>query len=204
MIDLDKFSPFGKPRPKLWRLRVFEVVIGLSFFILALRIYTIQMIDHQEHVAQADENRLDTVSIPATRGIIIDRNGVQLAINVASANVVVTPAFLPDTDSDEERAVLERLSRLIDIYQSFDDARDDLEFFRIPRNIGFGLALLDAAIATTAFIYGNKAVKIIVGGLFTIGFCADFGLGMAFHIEVIRTRKNMQNLIQERIRFEQE
>jgi len=81
-----------------------------------------------QYIQQADENRLDQISIPATRGIITDRYGKQLAINVASANVTVTPADLPDdpdaevdpaTDagqpapdiSAERRAILERLSR---------------------------------------------------------------------------------------------
>ena len=42
-------------------------------------------------------------SDPAARGIIYDRNGYILARNVASYNVVITPAGLPDDDADIQR-----------------------------------------------------------------------------------------------------
>lgn len=96
------------------RLLIFQVVIVLTFLGLAARVYVIQMIEQDEYVSQAEENRLDQVSLPATRGIIIDRNGVPLATNVASANVTVTPALLPEDDA-EELAVLEELAGLLAI-----------------------------------------------------------------------------------------
>ena len=40
---------------------------------------------------------------PAARGIIYDRNGYILARNIASYNVVITPANLPDDDADIQR-----------------------------------------------------------------------------------------------------
>src|SRR5262245_45563784 len=93
---------FGrKPGPNIWRWRIFNATVALIFTLLAFRIYQVQFIERDQYVQQANENRLGTVSIPATRGIITDRNGVQLAVNVASANATVTPADLPD-DPDEE------------------------------------------------------------------------------------------------------
>lgn len=96
------------------RLLVFRVVVVLIFIVLAGRLFHLQFIVDDRFVAQADENRFDTVSVPATRGIITDRNGVELAINTASANVTVTPALLP-ADADDEEAVLRRLASLIGI-----------------------------------------------------------------------------------------
>ena len=43
------------------------------------------------------------VSTPAVRGIIYDRNGYILARNVASYNISITPAYLPDDDADVQR-----------------------------------------------------------------------------------------------------
>jgi penicillin-binding protein 2 len=93
---------------------VLRVVVVLTFVVLGLRIYQIQFFQDEQFISQANENRLDTVSIPATRGIITDRNGQQLAVNVASANVVVTPAFLPE-DETEELEVLQQLAGLVDM-----------------------------------------------------------------------------------------
>ncbi len=106
-------SPRQKPQ-NTGRLIVFQIVIVVSFLLLAARIYQIQFIQRNQYVVQADDNRLDEVSVPATRGIITDRNGQQLAVNVASANVVVTPALLPDDDADS-MAVLEWLSGQINV-----------------------------------------------------------------------------------------
>jgi penicillin-binding protein 2 len=114
MSRLGTLSHPNKPHPKLWRLRVIQLGFALAFLLLIIRIYTIQLVDRQTYIAQADENRFDTVSIPATRGIIVDRNDKPLAVNVASANITVTPALLPDNE-DNEMAVLERLSRLINV-----------------------------------------------------------------------------------------
>lgn len=91
------------------RILIFQVVIVAAFLALAARIYTIQFVNRDQYLSQATENRFDEVSLPATRGIIIDRNGVQLAVNTASANVTVTPALLPE-DSAQELLVLERLA----------------------------------------------------------------------------------------------
>jgi len=96
------------------RLQVFQIFVVVIFIILAGRLYQLQFIVNEQFIAQADENRFGQVSIPATRGIITDRNGVELAINTASANVTVTPALLP-ADADEETAVLRRLASLVGI-----------------------------------------------------------------------------------------
>ncbi len=96
------------------RLRVLQAVIVFSFILLAARIYRIQILQRDEFELRADENRFDEISIPAPRGIILDRNDVPLAINVPSANVTVTPALLP-ADQEEELAVLERLAGLIGV-----------------------------------------------------------------------------------------
>ncbi len=102
-----------KPRP-LSRLVIFQIVVVASFVLMAGRIYQIQFLEFDVYKNQADENRLDEVCIPATRGIITDRYGKELAVNVASANVVVTPAELPEDDA-EEMVVLEHVSRVVGI-----------------------------------------------------------------------------------------
>jgi penicillin-binding protein 2 len=96
------------------RLGIFRAVVLISFILLAVRIYQIQFIQRETYVFRADDNRFDEVSIPATRGIILDRNSLPLAVNVASANVTVTPALLP-SDESEEMEVLARLASMLNI-----------------------------------------------------------------------------------------
>ena len=108
------YAPVQKQNNRTLRVIVFQGIIVVAFVILAAKTYQLQVIQNQDFTLQADENRFDTVCLPPTRGILVDRNGTPLAVNVASPNVTVTPALLPEDDADEAD-VLRRLSGLITI-----------------------------------------------------------------------------------------
>jgi penicillin-binding protein 2 len=63
----------------------------------------LQVLGSQEWVDLAVENYTKNLSSPAPRGIIYDRNGYILARNVASYNLTITPANLPDDEADIQR-----------------------------------------------------------------------------------------------------
>ncbi len=87
----------------LWRvLFVYAVIIGVVGVIM-YRLLSLQVLGQQTWIVQAVDNYEDTISDPAPRGIIYDRNGFVLARNVASYNVVITPAGLPDDEADIQR-----------------------------------------------------------------------------------------------------
>ena len=87
----------------LWRvLLVYAVIIGVVGLIV-YRLLVLQVLGQQTWVRQAVDNYEDTISEPAPRGIIYDRNKFVLARNVASYNVVITPAGLPDDEADIQR-----------------------------------------------------------------------------------------------------
>ena len=86
-----------------WRiLVVYALLVGVVGLLLS-RLLTLQVIAPQTWTDQAIDNYTNTISEPAARGIIYDRNGYILARNVASYNVVITPASLPDDDADIQR-----------------------------------------------------------------------------------------------------
>ncbi len=74
------------------------VLIGLLGQLLSLQVF-----GSKEWTALAVENYTKNISLAAPRGIIYDRNGYILARNVASYNVTITPASLPDDDADIQR-----------------------------------------------------------------------------------------------------
>jgi penicillin-binding protein 2 len=87
----------------LWRiLFVYAVIIGVVGAIV-YRLLALQVLGQRTWTRQAVDNFEDTLSDPAPRGIIYDRNGFILARNVASYNVVITPASLPDDEADIQR-----------------------------------------------------------------------------------------------------
>ena len=87
----------------LWRiLFVYAIIIGVVGVVM-YRLLALQVMSQRTWTRQAVDNFEDTISDPAARGIIYDRNGFILARNVASYNVVITPAGLPDDEADIQR-----------------------------------------------------------------------------------------------------
>ena len=95
-------------RGRLYFLRVLMLII---LTLLLYRVYWLQQNKGPDLLAQADENRFSILRANAPRGIIVDRNGEPLAINLPSFDVTITPAFLPN-DDEELQAIYERLSLL--------------------------------------------------------------------------------------------
>jgi len=94
-----------------WRILAFALVVGLIFLIYLGVLFNYQILNNQEWVALAEENRVSEINLPAQRGIILDRNGYTLARNIPAYNVVITPANLPD-DPGEIQDVFRQVSEL--------------------------------------------------------------------------------------------
>lgn len=108
-----------------WRVITFYSVLVFGFSILVAQLFNLQVIQYKTRLAQADENRTREISVAPSRGIIYDRNGTILARNVASYNIVITPANLPNDLADIQR-IYRELSELIKVpvnHGTLDDAK---------------------------------------------------------------------------------
>ncbi|MBN2469344.1 MAG: penicillin-binding protein 2 [Anaerolineae bacterium] len=97
-----------------WRLTFLETVFLFSLLILIIRLYDVQFNQGEFWALQAEENRLQLQPIPASRGVVFDRNGQQLALNVPAFNVTIIPAAIPENE-EEALAIYNRLSALVDV-----------------------------------------------------------------------------------------
>ncbi|HRE48548.1 MAG TPA: penicillin-binding transpeptidase domain-containing protein [Aggregatilineales bacterium] len=104
-----RLLPFQGPR-----LVIFTGVIIVIFALLILRTYHLQFVEYDSSLAAARENSVQSVPLPAPRGVIYDRYGKALALNAPAFNVSITPAALPD-DENETLRVLNRLAALIEV-----------------------------------------------------------------------------------------
>lgn len=93
------------------RLYFLRVVMILILGALLFRVYYLQQTKGNDLQALAQDNQLAALTADAPRGVVFDRHGDPLAINLPSYNVTITPAFLPD-DDEERQAVFQRLSLL--------------------------------------------------------------------------------------------
>jgi penicillin-binding protein 2 len=93
------------------RLTAMVVFVFLCFGALVARFVWLQVVKHDQYMAQAEDNRIALVPIVPNRGLIVDRNGVVLASNYSAYTLEINPSKLEATlDS-----VIDELSKLIDI-----------------------------------------------------------------------------------------
>src|SRR5687767_3737160 len=96
------------------RIAILGMVVLGVFAVLFLRLWALQVLSGDQHLAAARENQLRTVRVPAPRGAVLDRNGRVLVGNVIGNSVQLWPADLPRT-WPELRRVLRHLSRVLDV-----------------------------------------------------------------------------------------
>jgi penicillin-binding protein 2 len=107
-------SPHLQNKVQSWRVYTLFGILGLVFLVFIGKLFTLQVLQNQSWTSQAEANSTRVNNIPALRGIIYDRNGIVLARNIASYNVVITAADLPD-DPGAVQTIFRQLSALIDV-----------------------------------------------------------------------------------------
>lgn len=96
------------------RIISFWVIVIAVFTIYSFRLFSLQILNGDTYLARAEDNRSTEINLPASRGIIYDRNGTILARNIASYNIVITAAILPD-DPGAVQKIFRELSEMIDV-----------------------------------------------------------------------------------------
>jgi penicillin-binding protein 2 len=66
---------------------VFICICAITFFILLLRLLQLQYFEYDNNLKRAEENRIRKVNVKASRGHILDRNGVVLVRNRPSYQI---------------------------------------------------------------------------------------------------------------------
>lgn len=93
------------------RIAAFGGLALVLFAILFFRLWTLEVVNGEEYLAEADNNRTREYRVPAPRGEILDREGEVLVDNRTSLALQVNPRKLP-ADEVERRAELKRLGEL--------------------------------------------------------------------------------------------
>lgn len=80
------------------RVGVAGVLIFGLLFVVYLRYYRLQIIEHEDYVTRSDRNRVQVQAIPPTRGLIYDRRGKLLAENRPSYTLSIVREQTPNLD----------------------------------------------------------------------------------------------------------
>ncbi len=81
------------------RAMVLWGVVVLALLVLVLRLYQLQVVEHERHAVQSDANRIQVQPIAPTRGLIYDRNGILLAENLPVSTLTIVRERVPDLDA---------------------------------------------------------------------------------------------------------
>jgi penicillin-binding protein 2 len=123
------------------RIRIygFYTVMAIILLVYLIRLFSIQIIQGAIYTQKALDNSKSTVTIPSTRGNILDRNGFVLARNIASYNVTITPALLPEDEGSLED-IYRNLSALIGVPVNNGVINDETVRLFSPCSTDFGIA----------------------------------------------------------------
>ena len=96
------------------RLAILGWLLLMVLGLYLIRLWQLQFAEQGFYVSEAQEQQLRIELILPQRGVIFDRAGELLVRNVPAYNIIITPGDLPE-DAERERAVLQRLSQMIDV-----------------------------------------------------------------------------------------
>ena len=92
---------------RIWAL---QGVVLVCFVLLLSRLVYLQVVEHEELLEQAENNRTAVLPTVPPRGSILDRNGIVLANNYSAYTLEITPAKVADLE-----ATIQALSEIVDI-----------------------------------------------------------------------------------------
>jgi penicillin-binding protein 2 len=116
------FHPFQLDR----RLRVVRWLVWGTFGVLLIAFFRTQILGHGAFQLQSEHNRLKPITLPAPRGLLLDRNGKIIAENIPGYTI----ALLPD-DTAKLRATLLKIAPIVRL-DSVDVARVLQRYQRAP------------------------------------------------------------------------
>ncbi|HXE21266.1 MAG TPA: penicillin-binding protein 2 [Rhodoferax sp.] len=139
-------SPLLASKTPVWRSKFIVAAIALGFVVLAARSAYIQVVDNAFFLKQGEVRFARTLTLPAYRGRILDRNGQILASSVLAPSIWAVPEDV-DRENPAVRAKLKQVARLLGMSQQELDKKlrnDDKTFVWIKRQVDQPIA---AAIA---------------------------------------------------------
>ncbi|MDD3661870.1 MAG: penicillin-binding protein 2 [Candidatus Dojkabacteria bacterium] len=85
----------------VWRTLYLYIAVAIVFAYLTIGAVNLQLVNGRENVLRSERNRLEEQLVHPDRGVIYDRNGEKLAINVPSFNIVLDPGSADEQEIDK-------------------------------------------------------------------------------------------------------
>lgn len=150
-------SPLLASPTPVWRSKFIVAAIALAFAGLVGRSVYIQVIENDFFQHQGEVRYARTLTLPANRGKILDRNGVVLASSIPVPSIWAIPEDVPSSDPQKLKKLAAVLNiPLTDLFKKLED--DDKTFVWLKRQVDESVAAEVAALGING-IYQRKEYK---------------------------------------------
>ena len=141
-------SPLLASRTPPWRSKFLVALVGLSFCVLLGRAAYVQIVGSAFFLKQGEIRYGRTLELPASRGKIVDRNGLILAASVPAPSLWAIPK-----DFEADKVQLARLAKLLEMTPTelANRLEDNPNFVWLRRQV-------DDAVARDVLALGVKGV----------------------------------------------
>jgi cell division protein FtsI (penicillin-binding protein 3) len=197
-------SPLLASKTPVWRSKFIVAAIAIGFVGLIARAAYVQVYANDFFQRQGEVRFARTLELPATRGRILDRNGLLLASSVPAPSIWAIPE-----DVDRDRAKLNQLAKLLEMSPHDLDKKlqdEDKTFVWLKRQVDEEVARQITALDIKG-IYQRKEYKrqypegeaaAHVVGFTNVEDQGQEGMELAFQKELIG-RAGMRHVIKDRL-----
>ncbi len=122
-------DPHTEERQLYWRLLAAYLFMVLMLLLLVARFVWLQVFQYEHFTTLAQNNSISLVPVQPNRGLILDRNGIELARNYASYTLELTPDKIDNLDATIKALgeVVPITSRDLKRFQKFLSESKDFE-----------------------------------------------------------------------------
>ena len=135
-------SPLLASKTPVWRSKFIVAAIAVGFTVLAARAAYVQVVGNAFFQRQGEVRFARTLELPASRGRILDRNGLLLASSVIAPSIWAIPEDI-ERDDPDVKAKLKLVAKLLEMPQKDFDKKledEDKTFVWIKRQVDAPIA----------------------------------------------------------------
>jgi len=173
-------SPLLDMKTPVWRSRFIMAGLALVFLGLVGRAIHVQVLSKEFLQQKGEVHLVTTMSLPATRGRILDRNGQILASSIVTVSVAARPRQVREEDGIKRA----QLAKILDVPQAeLDRKLDD-----VSKNFVWLKRYLDASVAAEVAALKMKGLEVQrdffrkypegAAAAHVVGFAGDSNVGL--------------------------
>lgn len=192
----------GSPNRRLWVIAVFAV---LAVVLLLGRVAQLQLTRNEHYSEIADRQRVRVQRLPAARGAIVDRNGVELAVSVPQHAIYADPSLIVDPvatatllgpllgkDSAELASKLSGDGEFVYLKRQVDDATKlAIDALRADEATSTALVGVGALSESKRFLPAGDVARAVIGSVDPDGV-GQAGMEKAWHDTLAGTQGELR------------